>query len=253
MVDKVTVATLHEMKRQRQRIVSAVCYEYQMAQIADRAGADVLSVGDSVGRVFLAYDDPDGMTLDEMIPFARAVNKAAERALVSCDMPTSAVNAGPRFAADAAKRIADETGVQMVKVDIREDMDGLFPVVEAVLKASVLAVYPQIGYSHLVREGNPAAREVIVSKAKTLESLGAAMLDLTGVTAELYKAASEAVRMPVIGGQSGPEADGHIYVTYPLVGYQSSLLDKAGDGPNAAQYIFDIQKKAFANVHAGTF
>jgi 3-methyl-2-oxobutanoate hydroxymethyltransferase len=102
VAEKVTVQTLHEMKRQGQRIVAAVCYEHQMAQIMDRAGADVLSVGDSVSRAFLAMENEADFTVDHQILFCRAVSKAAKRALVNCDIPLSAVNGGPRAAAEAA-------------------------------------------------------------------------------------------------------------------------------------------------------
>ncbi|HZT06452.1 MAG TPA: 3-methyl-2-oxobutanoate hydroxymethyltransferase [Chloroflexota bacterium] len=253
MAEKVTIQTLHEMKRQRQRIAAAVVYEAQMAQIMDRAGADVLSVGDSVSRTFLGIEDESEFTVEKMAPFCRAVARAAKRALVNCDMPGSAVNAGPKAAAEAARRLAGE-GAEMVKVDIREDMDRLFPVVLGVIDSGVVPVYPQIGFTAWwERHGGDDVVDLITAKAKALEDAGAVMIDLTAVTAEVYEAASKAVRIPVIGGQSGPEADGKIYVSYSLVGYQAALLDKEDGGQTAARFIFDIGNKAIANVHAGTF
>jgi 3-methyl-2-oxobutanoate hydroxymethyltransferase len=248
---KVTIETLHEMKRNRQRIAAVVCYDYQMAQIADRAGADVLSVGDSVGRTFLGQTDEEHTTVDMMILFCRAVVRGAKRALVNCDMPTSIVS-DPKATAEAARRIAGEAGPAAVKVDIREDMERFFPSVEAVAQTGVIAVYPQIGFSHLLRESGQDKLEYICKTAQALEAVGAKMLDLTGVAPEIYAAAREAVRMPVIGGQSGPEADGRIYVSAPLVGYSAALLGEA-DRPSAARYIFDVAQKAIENVHGGTF
>jgi 3-methyl-2-oxobutanoate hydroxymethyltransferase len=248
---KVTIETLHEMKRNRQRIAAAVCYDYQMAQILDRAGADVLSVGDSVGRTFLGQTDGESTTVDMMIMFCRAVVRGAKRPLVNCDMPTSIVN-DPKATAEAARRIAGEAGPSTVKVDIREDMEKFFPSVEAVANTGVIAVYPQIGFSHLVRESGQEKLDYICKKAQALEAAGAKMLDLTGVAPEIYAAAREAVKMPVIGGQSGPEADGRIYVSAPLVGYNAALLDQEGTD-SAARYIYNIAQKALANVHAGTF
>jgi 3-methyl-2-oxobutanoate hydroxymethyltransferase len=251
MADKVTIQTLHEMKRNRQRIACAVVYESQMAQIMERAGADVLSVGDSLSRAFLGVESDDEFGVDQMVPFCRAVSRAAKRALINCDMPGSAVNGGPKTAAEAARRLAD-VGAEIVKVDIREDMDELWPVVEGVIASKALPVYPQIGFvKWWERNGGPEVVDLIVRKAKALEDAGAVMIDLTAVTAEVYEAASKAVKIPVIGGQAGPEADGRIYVSYSLVGYQANLLDK--DGPSAARYIFDVGEKAIANVHAGTF
>lgn len=253
MPDKITIQTLHEMKRQRQRIVAAVVYESQMAQIMERAGADVLSVGDSLARAFLGHESDANFTVDEMIPFCRAVSRAARRAVVNCDMPGSAVTAGPRTAAEAARRLAGE-GAEMVKVDIREDMDGLFPAVLGVLESGVIPVYPQIGFTAWwERHGGDAVRDMIVAKARALEDAGASMIDLTAVTPEVYAAASKAVRIPVIGGQAGPEADGKIYVSYALVGYQAALLDREDDRPSAARSFFEMGKQAFDNVRAGTF
>ena len=252
MAEKVTVETLHQMKQNRQRIAAAVCYDYQMAQILDRAGADVLSVGDSVGRTFLGHRDEEHTSVDEMIMFCRAVVRGAQRALVNCDMPTIVVSS-PQAAAEAARRIAGEAGPSTVKVDIREDMDGFFSSVEAVIKTGVLAVYPQIGYSHLVRESGQDKLAYIVAKARALEAAGAKLLDLTGVSPEIYAAVRDAVKMPVLGGQSGPEADGRIYVSAPLVGYNAALLDHDDGKSSAARFIFDVAQKAIANVHAGTF
>ena len=253
MTDKVTIETLHELKRTHQRIVASVCYDYQMAQILERAGVDLLSVGDSVGRTFLGHEDPDAITLDEMLPFCRAVSRAAKRAWVSCDMPLSEVKSGPDRAAKAALRLANEAGAQMVKVDIRDDMDGLFPVVEAVIATGV-PTYPQIGYPALgPRHGGPEVRALILGKVKALEAAGAAMIDLTAVTPELYSEACASTRLPIVGGQTGPEADGKIYVSYPLVGYQAAALDWTDSRPNAARFIFDVAKQAFDNVRAGNF
>jgi len=240
------------MKRNRQRIAAAVCYDHQMAQILDRAGADVLSVGDSVGRTFLGQTEGESPTVDIMILFCRAVVRGAKRALVNCDMPTSIVN-DPKATVEAARRIAGEAGPSTVKVDIREDMEKFFPSVEAVAKTGVIAVYPQIGFSHLVRESGQEKLDYICKTAQALEAVGAKMLDLTGVSPEIYAAASKAVKMPVIGGQSGPEADGRIYVSAPLVGYTAALLDSGEGKPSAARFIFDVAQKAITDVHAGTF
>jgi 3-methyl-2-oxobutanoate hydroxymethyltransferase len=251
VAEKNTIETLQEMKRQGKRIACAVVYEAQMAQIMERAGADMLSVGDSLSRAFLGVQSEDEFTVNEMAIFCRAVTRAATRALVNCDMPGSAVSGGAKAATEGARRLAGE-GAQMVKVDIREDMDGLFSVAQAVIDSGVVPVYPQIGFvKWWERNGGQEVLDLICAKAQALEKAGAAMIDLTAVTGEVYRAASKAVKIPVIGGQAGPEADGRIYVSYQLVGYQAPLLDK--EEPSAARFIFDIGKNAIDNVHAGTF
>ena len=115
-------------------------------------------------------------------------------------------------------------------------------------------MYPQIGFvNYWERHEGPDVIKTIVAKSKALEDAGAVMIDLTAVGPEVYAAASKAVKIPVIGGQAGPEADGKIYVSYSLVGYQAALLDKEDSGPTAARFIFDMGKQAFDNVRAGTF
>src|SRR3954471_23848469 len=73
LADRLTVADLQEMKRQGKKIAAAVVYEYQMTRICEKAGVDLLSVGDSLGRNVLGHDHVDECTVDDMIPFARAV------------------------------------------------------------------------------------------------------------------------------------------------------------------------------------
>src|SRR5687767_6693096 len=75
-----------QMKREGRKIVGVVCWDYPMARIADRAGADLVSVGDSVG-VNLWGQAPDEITLDEMLIVCRAVRRGVKRALLSCDLP----------------------------------------------------------------------------------------------------------------------------------------------------------------------
>ena len=84
---KLVPADLQTMKQSGERIVALIVYDYQMARIADKAGADVLTVGDSLGRNVLGQPDVLDCTVDDMIPFAKAVVRASERAVVSVICP----------------------------------------------------------------------------------------------------------------------------------------------------------------------
>jgi 3-methyl-2-oxobutanoate hydroxymethyltransferase len=252
LADKLTVKDLQQMKANGQKIVAAVVYEAQMAAIMERAGADVLSVGDSLGRAFLAHTEEGAFTIDEMVPFCRAVAKTAKRAVVNCDLPGNTLDGGPKGAAEAARRLVD-VGAQTVKVDTRTDMQGLFACAEAVAKAGI-NVYPQIGHpDYRQRWTGPEAISTLVERAKALEAIGAVMIDLTGVASDVYGAVSQAVKIPVIGGQGTKEADGKIYVSYSLVGYASALLDQESGEPTAAAFILDKANKAFADVRSGNY
>ncbi len=259
---RLTVADLQQMKRDGKKIAAGVVYEVQMARIFERAGADVLSVGDSVGRTFLGHETTDEITMVEMVIFARAVSRVAERAVVSTDLPTAVCNAGATEVSKAAVLLKKETTVDMVKADIRTREEELLDEVRAVIDAG-LAAYPQIGFltaqgvraaadpSLLGRHSSPEDREYVLKWAHAVEDAGAAMLDLTQVSREIYADVVNELRIPVIGGSAPPEADGKIYVSAGLVGYRADLIDSDDGRPRAAKLIYDIVKEAVDNVHAG--
>ena len=112
-----TVAALQAMKRDGRKIVAVVVYDYQMAQIVDRAGVDIISVGDSVGANMWGQRSELEVTLDQMLLVCKGVRRGVERALVSCDMPYGPLQEGPVAAVRAAKYLIDEGGADMLKLD----------------------------------------------------------------------------------------------------------------------------------------
>lgn len=249
-----TPADLQQMKRDGKKIAAAVVYEYQMAKICERAGVDVLSVGDSLGRNVLGQADVDDCTVDDMIPFAKAVMRARERAVVSVDMPTTPSRAGPAEVAKAAKRFKDEAGVDMVKIDIRTREEELFEEVPAVIEIG-LHVYPQIGFptQGLTRgiQGGPEVLDHVMKWAHKIQDAGAAMIDLTNVPPEIYAEVCKSLRIPVIGGQAPPQADGKIQVAVSGLGYSAATIDRTDDRPNMAKYAYDIMSRIFSDIHSG--
>src|SRR5215468_5390209 len=101
-MDKVTIAALQQMKADGRKIVGVVAWDYQVAQIADRAGVEIVSVGDSVGTNLWGRADPTEVTMDEMVIVCRAVRRGVKRALVSCDFPFGPVQEGTASALAAA-------------------------------------------------------------------------------------------------------------------------------------------------------
>src|SRR5215831_10936334 len=131
MDTKVTVIALRRMKREGRKIVGVVAWDFQIAQIADRAGVDLVSVGDSVGVNLWGRAANAPVTVDEMLVCCRAVRAGAKRALVSCDVPAGT------DALRAAVRLAEEGGADMVKVL------GDAQTVRAIVKAGV-SVFAEI-------------------------------------------------------------------------------------------------------------
>ena len=250
---RLTIADLQQMKNDGKKIAAGVCYDVQMARILERAGVDLLSVGDSVSRTFLGMESDDEFSLDAMLLFGKAVSRVAERAVINVDMPTVVCNAGPKAVEEATRRIKAETGADMTKVDIRTQEEELFDDVLAVIEAG-LPVYPQIGFQVFEpRHGGPEAYDHIMKWANAVQDAGAVMIDLTNVTLDIYAEVSKTMRIPVIGGQTGPESDGRIYVSYSLTGYRSDTIDRTDGGPSAARYIYEVVEKAIASVHDATW
>ena len=251
-----TVEDLHEMKRNGRKIAAAVVYEFQMTKICERAGVDLLSVGDSLGRNMLGHDHVDECTVDDMIPFARAVVRGRERAIVSVDMPTVPSAAGVEAVAAAAKRFKEEAGVDMVKIDIRTREEELIDEVQAVREAGLYA-YPQIGFptQGAARgiQGGPEVHEYITKWAHRIQDAGAALIDLTNVTSEIYADVCAGLRVPVIGGQAPPEADGKIQVMVSGVGYSEATIGREDGRPDAAKFMFDVMNSIIESIHAGSW
>src|SRR4026209_2802646 len=134
MSDKVTIAALQQMKRDGKKIAGVVAWDTPMAKIADRAGVDLVSVGDSVGVNLWGHDNPLEVTMDEMLVVSKAVRRGTKNAVVSVDIPYGAGQHGPAAAIAAAIRMVQEAGADMVKLDAAAD----FPeVVEAVARAGI--------------------------------------------------------------------------------------------------------------------
>jgi 3-methyl-2-oxobutanoate hydroxymethyltransferase len=95
MPDSMTVVALQHMKRDGRKIAGMVAWDTPMAKIADRAGVDLVSVGDSVGVNLWGHDDPPPVTMDEMLTVCKAVRRGTTRALVSCYLPYGPAQESP--------------------------------------------------------------------------------------------------------------------------------------------------------------
>src|ERR1700721_4165474 len=117
MADQVTIPALQQMKREGKKRVGVVAWDYQIARIADRAGVDFVSVGDSVGVNLWGHANPLEVTLEEMLVVCKAVRRGVKRALVSCDFPFGPLQEGTDSAVRAAILLVKEAGADMVKLD----------------------------------------------------------------------------------------------------------------------------------------
>jgi 3-methyl-2-oxobutanoate hydroxymethyltransferase len=220
MADDVTVSALQAMKRDGRKIVGVVAWDYQMARIADRAGVEIVSVGDSVGVNLWGHEDPLEVTLDEMIVVGRAVRRGVDRALVSCDIPPGPLQEGVGAAVRAAIWLVKATGADLVKLDGAADLPDA---VTAIARAGI-PVFAQF------EPGAGDDTALLVERAKRLEAAGAALLDFKHSGPDAGPAVAAAVSIPVLGGLGGgPWLDGRMRMAHAAIGYAAAGLDDPPD------------------------
>ncbi len=123
--DKVTTATIRELKAGGRPITMLTAYDYSMAKIMDDAGIDMILVGDSLGNVVLGYDSTLPVTMDDMIHHVKAVCRGVSRAMVVADMPFLSYEVSIEEAVRNAGRFLKETGAQAVKLEGGREVAGL--------------------------------------------------------------------------------------------------------------------------------
>src|SRR4029077_14137518 len=141
MESKVTIPALQQMKHDGKKIVGVVAWDYQIAQIVDRAGVDIVSVGDTVGINLWGHPNPLEVTMDEMVVVCKAVRRGVKRALVSCDLPFGPLQEGTDTALRAAILMVKEAGADMIKLDGASQ----FPDAVRAINRAGIPVFAQLG------------------------------------------------------------------------------------------------------------
>ncbi|GII49003.1 3-methyl-2-oxobutanoate hydroxymethyltransferase [Planotetraspora silvatica] len=241
MPEKITLRTLQRMKDDGRKIVGVVAWDYQIARIVDRAGVDIVSVGDTVGVNLWGHSNPFEVTMDQMILVTQAVRRGVSRALLSADFPFGPLQEGTDSAVRAAIRFVKEAGVDMVKLDGASDfLDS----VTAITRAGV-PVFAQFGitpqtalrygveYNAIPSSDDQvpvAMKDALVAEARRLEEAGAVLLNFTNSGPIVGAAVAEAVSIPVVGGfGGGPWLDGRMRMAHAAIGYAASAIDNPPD------------------------
>lgn len=263
MTEKVTIPALHQMKRDGTKIVGMVAWDTQMAQIVDRAGVDIVSVGDTVGVNLWGHASPHEVTLDEMIWVGKAVRRGVSRALMSIDFPSGILEQGVEASVQAAKRFVGETGADIVKLDGVAD----FPDAITAIDKAGIPVFAQFGitpqtakkygfeYAAISKAGAQIPLEMkdqFVGEAKLLEDAGASLLDITNSGPVIGEAVTKAARLPVIGGfGGGPWLDGRMRMSYAAIGYLAKSIDsKTESYANVAREALGAIEEYVSDVRA---
>lgn len=258
MGDKVTVPEVRARKGGA-RLKMVTAYDTPTARIADKAGADIILVGDSLANVVLGYQTTLQVDVGQMIHHTAAVSRARTRALVVGDMPWLSYHVSVEEAVRNAGRFVREGGAEAVKL---EGGRKRLPVIEAVLAAEIpvmghIGLTPQsvnaMGGYRVQGRDLPAAR-ALVEDARALDACGVFCLVLEGVPNVLAEVITAAVSVPTIGIGAGAAVDGQVLVFHDLLRFHEEHLPRFVR-PYAR--LFDVAVEAvaawFADVESGAF
>ncbi|MBB4089245.1 3-methyl-2-oxobutanoate hydroxymethyltransferase [Salinibacter ruber] len=227
-VPRVTTKTVQEMKEEGVPIAALTAYDYTSARLLDRAGADVLLVGDSAANVMAGHETTLPMTLDQMIYHAQCVVRGIDRSLVVVDLPFGAYQGDPTEALDSAIRVMKEAGAHAVK------LEGGAPVVEAV-ERMVMAGIPVMGHlgltpqsiydygTYQVRARDEEEADELRADAKRLEEAGCFAVVLEKIPAELAAEVTASLSIPTIGIGAGDQTDGQVLVSHDALGLSTDF------------------------------
>ncbi|HUO30481.1 MAG TPA: 3-methyl-2-oxobutanoate hydroxymethyltransferase [Bryobacteraceae bacterium] len=226
---RVRVPDLAARKQRGEKIAMLTAYDYTMARLLDRAGIDVLLVGDSLGMVMLGHETTLPVTLDAMIHHTRAVSRGTQRALVIADMPFLTYQVSVEEAMRNAARLIQEGGAHAVK------LEGGGAAIEAtarLVEAGIpvmghLGLLPQSvhqlgGFRQQARDETDAAQ--LLADAQALAEAGAFAVVLESIPAAVAAKVTEELDVPTIGIGAGPYCDGQVLVSYDMLGLSQDAV-----------------------------
>lgn len=258
MPDKVTVPLIRERKG-GPKIAMVTAYDYPGAVIADRAGVDIILIGDSVANVVHGMDDTLGMDIDTMVLHTRAVQRANPNALVVTDMPWLSFHISPEETVRNAGRLIREGGAEAVKIE-----GGLkrIPMVQAILDAEIpvmghVGLTPQsvhaMGGFKVQGKAVETARSLI-EDARALSEVGCFSIVIEGVPDVLGEIITKEVDAPTIGIGAGPHTDGQVLVFHDVLGLGQGRYPKfVRSYANLAESAVEALKRYVSDVESGSF
>jgi 3-methyl-2-oxobutanoate hydroxymethyltransferase len=227
---KVSVYDIQSMKQRKEKISVLTAYDYSTALICDRAGVDVLLVGDSAGMVMLGYPNTTPVNMEEMLLFCKAVSRATKSAMIIADMPfgsyqsnvSDAIKNAIQFIKAGCDAVKLEGGLETVET-IKAIVNAGIPVMGHIgLKPQTCALWE--GYKLQGKTKDSALK--IISDAKNLEKAGVFSMVMELVVSEVTELVSQNVSVPIIGIGSGSSCDGQVLVIHDMLGIYEDIKPK---------------------------
>ncbi|MBQ2067904.1 MAG: 3-methyl-2-oxobutanoate hydroxymethyltransferase [Paludibacteraceae bacterium] len=259
---RMTTSKLRQMKVNGEKIAMLTSYDFTLASLVDEAGIDMLLVGDSASNIVCGNQYTLPITVDEMIFLTKGVVRAAQHALVVCDMPFGSYQVSEEEAVRNAIKIMKESGCDAVKLEGGEE---ILPAIRHMVQAGVpvmghLGLTPQSvnqfgGYG--LRAKEEAEAEKLLHDAKLLDEAGCFSIVLEKIPAALAQRVTETVSCPVIGIGAGNGCDGQVLVLHDMLGMNQGFKPKflrqyaslAGVIKNAVgEYINTVKDSSFPSA-----
>ena len=220
---RVTVKSLQEMKENGEKISMLTSYDFTSASIVDKAGIDVILVGDSASNIMAGHETTLPITLDQMIYHASSVIRGVERALVVVDLPFGTYQSDSQAALESAIRIMKESGSHAVKLEGGKQIKDS---IKRIIKAGIpvmghLGLTPQSIYkfgTYTVRAKEDKEANQLIEDAHLLEKIGCFAIVLEKVPSKLAEKVAKEINIPIIGIGAGSHVDGQVLVLHDLVG-----------------------------------
>ena len=251
---RVTIVDLAAAKKRGEKWAMLTAYESMTAEIFDEAGIPVLLVGDSAGNNFLGEENTIPVTVDELIPLARAVVRGSKRALVVADLPFGSYEASPELALATSIRFFKESGAMAVK------LEGAHAETVKKLVASGIPVMGHLGLTpqsmHQLGGYRVQGRtdgDAILEAALALEAAGAFAIVLELVPAELASRITAALSIPTVGIGAGVNCDAQVLVWTDLMGLTKKAPKLAKAYRNLRAEMLAATTEFADDVRAGDF
>jgi 3-methyl-2-oxobutanoate hydroxymethyltransferase len=257
-IRRVRTHHLREMKQRGEKFAMLTAYEQYAAQTFDEAGIEVLLVGDSASNNVFANETSLPVTVDELIPLARAVTRSVRRALVVADLPFGSYQASPEQAYLTAVRFMKEANAHAVKLEgglamapqVRKLTDGGIPVM------AHIGFTPQSEHNlggYRVQGRGDAAKKV-VEEAIAMEEAGAFALVMEMVPGDVATEVTETLAIPTIGIGAGPNCDGQVLVWGDAFGFRTGKMARfVKQYADIHGVLLKAAQEYAADVKAGTF
>jgi 3-methyl-2-oxobutanoate hydroxymethyltransferase len=260
-IKKITTNTLQKMKASGEKISMITAYDFSFAQIFDKAGIDIILVGDSASNVMAGHETTLPITLEQMIYHAQSVVRGIDRCLVVVDLPFGSYQGNSKEALNSAIKIMKETGGHAIKLEGGEhEVDSIKRIVNSgVPVMGHLGLTPQSIYkfgTYTVRAKEEIEADQLKKDALLLQEAGCFAIVLEKIPAKLAEEVSKSLRIPTIGIGAGGACDGQVLVMHDLLGINTEFkprflrqyLNMNEQITGAVQhYIKDVKSNDFPN------